>query len=111
MVPLCITNAEEPPDIAGDFQRIVADYQRIIANTIDAEARASAGRLTRDAYRNLIGKAGSAEKLSADDLHALGQCHEAIDEAENAKAFYIRSLGASPRSSHAPVFGAGESEG
>lgn len=97
LVSTSIVLADEPPDIAGDFQRIVADYQRIAAATDNAAAaRAAAGRLTRDAYRRLIDVAQAVEEPSADDLHAMGQCHEAIGETDKARMLYNQSLKAAP---------------
>lgn len=90
-------SSEEPPDVAGEYQRIVADYQRIVAATNDTVARAAAGRLTRTAYRQLIDKAKAVEEPSADDLHALGQCHEAIGDKDKAKELYTKSLAAKPQ--------------
>ena len=36
------------------------------------------------------------EKLSAEDLYALGACNEAIGETDTAKGLYASSLAASP---------------
>ena len=96
----------EPLDVSGSYQRIVADYQLIAAAANSSAAHAAAGRLTRDAYRNLIHQADGAEKLSADDLYALGACHEAIGDTDEAKILFSKSLASAPGSPHASCPGA-----
>jgi tetratricopeptide (TPR) repeat protein len=88
------TLAEEELDVAGVYQAIVADYQRVVGATENAAGHAAAGRLARVGYRGLISRAIGIDELSADDLHALGQCHEAIGETETAKELYAKSLAA-----------------
>jgi tetratricopeptide (TPR) repeat protein len=89
--------AEERLNVSDEYQRIAADYQRIVAATDNSAARAAAGRLTRDGYRRLVDQVKGIEGLSADDLHALGQCHEALDETDKARELYARSLAAAPQ--------------
>jgi hypothetical protein len=64
-------------DVAGAYEQILADYQRIAA-TNSATARAAAARLVTFAYRNVIDRATEIEELDADDLYALGACHEGL---------------------------------
>ena len=119
MLPATSSWGAEPLDVAKAYKRIVADYGRTIKfarNSVNravaggrltrsayrnlireaAVDRAAARRLTRDAYRNLIHKAANVKNLNAADLHALGQCYEAIGDAKNASAFYAKSLAAKP---------------
>jgi len=86
---------DEPLDVSGTYQRILADYQRIAA-TGNNDARSAAVRLTRDAYRLLIDQAQGVKDLSADDLHALGTCPEGLGERDRAKELYAKSLKTSP---------------
>jgi tetratricopeptide (TPR) repeat protein len=83
---------------ASAYEQIVADYQRIAASN-DRVARAAAGRLVSFAYRNVIDRAMELEKLNAEDLYALGACHEGLGQLDDAKELFGKSLalGASPR--------------
>lgn len=86
---------EEPLDVSGTYRRILADYQQIAA-TDNQEARSAAARLARDAYRLLIERAQGVQDFNADDLHALGNCHEGLGESDRARELYAKSLEVSP---------------
>jgi len=77
-------------EISTKYKRIVADF-RHVSRTGDPATRAAAGRLARDAYRGLLIETSDEEKLDADDLHALGACHEALGEFDQAKELYYKS--------------------
>lgn len=83
--------AQEKTGVASTYQRIVADYQQLSAlgNTASKEA---AARLARDAYRLLIEEAGDIAELNADDLYALGACHEQLANFNQANEMFTRSL-------------------
>jgi tetratricopeptide (TPR) repeat protein len=87
--------AAEPLKIAAEQERIFSDYQRIVAVGNPA-ARAAAGRLARDAYRLLLEQSKSVANPSADDLFALGACHEALGDETVAREQYSKSLAAQP---------------
>ena len=90
-VPLSLARSDEALDIAGTYRRIIGDYQRIAA-TRNAGAREAAARLTRDAYGLLIERTKNTKDFSADDLHALGACHEGLGQLDKAKELYLKSL-------------------
>ncbi len=66
------------------YQQIVADYQRVVASTQSIAARAAAGRLTRDAYRNLIQEAATAGDFQQATA-ALAEVKQAIAGAKGAE--------------------------
>lgn len=90
------SSAEPPPSLADQYQEIVRDY-RTIAPAMTATRRAALDRITRQAYRSLIQASEGQGDLSADDLYALGACHEAIGESETAINLYEQSLAAEPQ--------------
>lgn len=96
VLPATSSWGDEPLDVAKSYARIVSDYERIIVSSRNSGDRAAAGRLTRDAYRNLIHEAANVKNLNAADLHALGQCYEAIGDIKNANKFYTKSVAAEP---------------
>jgi peroxiredoxin len=82
--------------VAKAYEQIVADYQRIAA-TNSATARAAAGRLVTFAYRNVVDRAKDVEELDADDLYALGACHEGLGQLDRARELFSQSLKQEPR--------------
>lgn len=86
--------AAEPLNIAESYQRISGDYQRVAGGS--AATRAAAGRLAKDAYRLLVEQAKGVAKPSAEDLYALGGCHEALGDEKAARDQYAKSLAAKP---------------
>lgn len=96
VIPVTSSWGDEPLDIANSYARIVSDYERLIVFARNSGDRAAAGRLTRDAYRNLIHEAAKVKNLNAADLHALGQCYEAIGNTKQANASYAKSLADKP---------------
>ena len=56
----------------------------------------AAARLARDAYASLLARADGIQQLSADDLHALGQCYEGVGGLDKANQRYTKSLEMAP---------------
>jgi len=88
--------ADGPVPIAETQRRIVADYQRLVADTPTVAGRLAANRLAMDAYRHLLAQAELVKDPTADDLRAIGACHEALGDPEKALAAYRRSLAKQP---------------
>jgi peroxiredoxin len=84
--------AQEAGDLAVRYQRVVADYQRIVSATASPAARQAADRLLRDVLSSLIEDAAKVKALSTDDLHALGACHEGLGQNDKAKENYSAAL-------------------
>jgi tetratricopeptide (TPR) repeat protein len=87
---LIVSDRAAAAEISTKYKRIVADF-RHVSRTGNPATRAAAGRLARDAYRGLLAETGDDDKLDADDLHALGACHEALGQFDQAKELYYNS--------------------
>ncbi len=94
-VSLCLSSevfGDEPIDVATAFQQIVADQQRVMSEVRDSRARAAAERQSQLSFQQLIDKAAGLNNLDADDLYALGACHEQLGHTALAKEHYTQSL-------------------
>lgn len=88
--------ADEPGAVGKRYHEIAADYQLIAGTTSQPAVREAAARLTRDAYRQLVGGVTADATLNDDDRYALGQCHEALGEYDRAAEWYRGSMSAGP---------------
>jgi tetratricopeptide (TPR) repeat protein len=84
--------AADRVSIAETWRRIVADHQQVRSEATSLAGLEAANRLALDAYRHLLSQAEKVKDPGADDLHALGACHEALDEREKALAHYHKAL-------------------
>ena len=88
--------AQQAPTIASRYQRVVADYRALRHATAQPDLRNAAARSARDGYRVVIQSANDESSLNADDLFALGQCHEALRDVEQATTRYEQSMADGP---------------
>lgn len=89
-------DAQQAPTVASQYRRVVSDYRALRHALSQPDLRNAAARLARDGYRVVIQSADDESSLSADDLFALGQCHEALGNVEQATARYEQSMADGP---------------